>query len=91
MRVPIKGITIRRPEDRTEFKQGEVFAAIGKFASRGFQQARYQLRRVLQVGINDDGPAPADVVETGTHDALIAQGGRYAQLWQRQQADRDVA
>lgn len=32
-----------------------------------------------------------DVVETGTHDALIAQGGRYAQLWQRQQADRDVA
>lgn len=32
-----------------------------------------------------------EVVETGTHEALLAEGGRYAQLWQRQQADRDMA
>ncbi|WP_299285724.1 ABC transporter ATP-binding protein/permease [uncultured Tateyamaria sp.] len=27
------------------------------------------------------------IVETGTHDALLAAEGRYAQLWQRQQAE----
>ena len=27
------------------------------------------------------------VVEQGSHDALVAAGGRYAQLWQRQQAE----
>jgi ABC-type transport system involved in Fe-S cluster assembly fused permease/ATPase subunit len=28
-----------------------------------------------------------EVVEQGTHDALLAQAGRYAQLWHRQQAE----
>ena len=28
-----------------------------------------------------------EVVEQGTHDALLSQDGRYAQLWQRQQAE----
>ena len=31
------------------------------------------------------------VVEEGTHEALLAREGRYAQLWARQQADRDAA
>jgi len=31
-----------------------------------------------------------EVVEEGSHEALLARGGRYAQLWARQQADRDA-
>ncbi|WP_299729274.1 ABC transporter ATP-binding protein/permease [uncultured Tateyamaria sp.] len=31
-----------------------------------------------------------EVVETGTHEALLAAQGRYAQLWQRQQADEEA-
>jgi ATP-binding cassette subfamily B protein len=29
------------------------------------------------------------IVERGTHDILLAQGGRYASMWQRQMADED--
>jgi len=32
-----------------------------------------------------------EIVERGTHDALVAQGGRYASMWQRQMAEDDVA
>ncbi|MEM9477282.1 MAG: ABC transporter ATP-binding protein/permease [Pseudomonadota bacterium] len=32
-----------------------------------------------------------EVVESGTHDALLARGGRYATLWQRQAAEQDAA
>ncbi|HSG36871.1 MAG TPA: ABC transporter ATP-binding protein/permease [Paracoccaceae bacterium] len=31
------------------------------------------------------------IVEKGEHDALLAENGRYAQLWQRQAADEDEA
>jgi ATP-binding cassette, subfamily B, heavy metal transporter len=32
-----------------------------------------------------------EIVEKGTHDALLARSGRYAHLWSRQQADQDAA
>jgi ATP-binding cassette subfamily B protein len=32
-----------------------------------------------------------EIVERGTHDALLRMGGRYAQLWQRQLAGEDAA
>lgn len=32
-----------------------------------------------------------EVVEQGTHEALLARQGRYAQLWHRQQAEEDDA
>jgi len=32
-----------------------------------------------------------EIVERGTHDALLAAKGRYAHLWNRQQSDMDVA
>lgn len=32
-----------------------------------------------------------EVVEQGSHEDLLARSGRYAHLWQRQQADQDVA
>ena len=32
-----------------------------------------------------------EIVELGAHDVLLAQNGRYPHLWNRQQADQDVA
>ncbi|ANP35345.1 metal ABC transporter permease [Phaeobacter gallaeciensis] len=32
-----------------------------------------------------------EIAEAGSHEDLLARGGRYAHLWQRQQADQDVA
>jgi len=31
-----------------------------------------------------------EIVERGTHDALVAQGGRYASMWQRQMSEDDA-
>ncbi|HIF76801.1 MAG TPA: ATP-binding cassette domain-containing protein, partial [Sulfitobacter sp.] len=30
-----------------------------------------------------------EIIEQGSHEVLLAQGGRYAQLWQRQQAEEE--
>ena len=32
-----------------------------------------------------------EIVEEGTHELLLARGGRYAQLWQRQQSEEEAA
>jgi ATP-binding cassette subfamily B protein len=32
-----------------------------------------------------------EIVERGTHDTLVTQGGRYASMWQRQMAEEDAA
>jgi len=32
-----------------------------------------------------------EIVERGTHDTLLTQGGRYASMWQRQMAEEDAA
>ncbi len=40
-----------------------------------------------QIVVLDQG----EIVEQGTHDALLAREGRYANLWRRQQADQDAA
>ncbi len=40
-----------------------------------------------EIAVLQDG----EVVERGSHDALLARGGRYASMWQRQQRDEDAA
>lgn len=81
----------------------EATSALDTDTERSIQEALAEMgqgRTVITIAHRLSTIADADhivvlqdgvVIEEGTHDALLARDGRYAQLWTRQQAEREEA
>ena len=75
-------------DTQTERDIQESLAAMGK--GRTVITIAHRLSTIAdadQIVVLDAG----QIVEQGTHEALLAQGGRYAAMWERQSAEGDAA